>query len=186
MTTTRERHAVHHDISGRWCLGCGKPWPCDAIREADRADRAEADAAALAEALRDVLGASGLAWCGAEADRPSFLIGAEYSARKALAAYETRVTPEPAALRDLAGMDTHSGEVAGGYPAGGYADSPEMPAEGYDAQTRRQCHDWTSYQRNSPRHEWCSRSGTVRIFHDRSIVVGMTPEQVAEQEERDR
>ena len=48
VTTTRERHVQccddHHEGETPVCLGCldDQTWPCDAIREADRADKAEA------------------------------------------------------------------------------------------------------------------------------------------------
>jgi uncharacterized membrane protein YccC len=29
---------AHTDDDPHWCAGCASPWPCDAIREADRAD----------------------------------------------------------------------------------------------------------------------------------------------------
>jgi hypothetical protein len=41
-TDTRSRHVeVICEDCGSWCLDCNKVWPCDAIRESDRADLAE-------------------------------------------------------------------------------------------------------------------------------------------------
>jgi len=48
MTDIRSRHVPDTAFIGQ-CVWCHGPWPCDAIREADRADKAEA---ALAEARR--------------------------------------------------------------------------------------------------------------------------------------
>lgn len=54
MTETRERHYPccdnHEGIDPPVCTGCtiNHGWPCDAIREADRADKAEAALAEMA------------------------------------------------------------------------------------------------------------------------------------------
>jgi len=49
MSDIRERHVpgptinrIGADFGKRFCDYCSRPWPCDAIREADRADKAEA------------------------------------------------------------------------------------------------------------------------------------------------
>ena len=60
MSDIRERHnadlkgpTVRTDYDGtRLCWGCGRRWPCDAIREADRADKAEAALAGIGEGSR--------------------------------------------------------------------------------------------------------------------------------------
>jgi len=75
MSDIRERHVfgptinrIGADFGKRFCDYCSRPWPCDAIREADRADKAEAalavadaasmdDAAAIQELGRGLIAA---------------------------------------------------------------------------------------------------------------------------------
>ena len=42
VTTIRERHVQVMTRDDEFCSYCSVAWPCDAIREADRADKAEA------------------------------------------------------------------------------------------------------------------------------------------------
>ena len=50
MSDVRMRHWRNGVTSvGEYCVGCEQPWPCDAIREAERADKAEAKVRELDE-----------------------------------------------------------------------------------------------------------------------------------------